>query len=39
MTVDVFGFSPEEFIPEVTDYVGATYFLPVAKESDICLFI
>ena len=39
MTVDVFGFSAEEFIPEVTDYVGATYFLPVAKESDICLFI
>ena len=39
MTVDVFGFSPAEFIPEVTDYVGATYFLPVAKESDICLFI
>jgi peroxiredoxin family protein len=39
MTVDVFGFSPDEFIPEVTDYVGATYFLPVAKESDICLFI
>ena len=39
MTVDVFGFSSDEFIPEVTDYVGATYFLPVAKESDVCLFI
>jgi peroxiredoxin family protein len=39
MTVDVFGFEQSEFIPEVTDYVGATYFLPVAKESDICLFI
>jgi len=39
MTVDVFGFDQSEFIPEVSDYVGATYFLPVAKEADICLFI
>ena len=39
MTVDVFGFSPDEFIPEVTDYVGATSFLPVARKSDVCLFI
>ncbi len=39
MTVDVFGFSRDEFIPEVSDYVGATYFLPVAQKSDVCLFI
>jgi len=39
MTVDVFGFSTDEFIPEVTDYVGATSFLPVARKSDVCLFI
>ncbi len=39
MTVDVFGFEQSEFIPEVTDYVGATYFLPVAQKSDVCLFI
>ena len=39
MTVDVFGFSPDEFIPEVTDYVGATSFLPVARKSNVCLFI
>ncbi|MDH3934990.1 MAG: DsrE/DsrF/DrsH-like family protein [Gammaproteobacteria bacterium] len=39
MTVDVFGFDNSEFIPEVTDYVGATYFLPIAKDSDVCLFI
>jgi peroxiredoxin family protein len=38
MTVDVFGFSQDEFIDGL-DYVGATYFLPVAKESDVCLFI
>jgi peroxiredoxin family protein len=39
MTVDVFGFDNNEFIPEVTDFVGATYFLPVAQKSDVCLFI
>jgi len=39
MTVDVFGFDASEFIPEVTDYVGATSFLPVAQKSDVCLFI
>ena len=39
MTVDVFGFDTSDFIPEVTDYVGATSFLPVARKSDVCLFI
>jgi peroxiredoxin family protein len=39
MTVDVFGFETSEFIPEVTDYVGATSFMPVARQSDVCLFI
>jgi peroxiredoxin family protein len=39
MTVDVFGFEPAEFIPEVTDFVGATSFLPVARKSNVCLFI
>ncbi len=39
MTVDVFGFSRDEFIPEVKDYVGATFFLPIAAKSDVCLFI
>lgn len=39
MTVDVFGFDNSEFIPEVTDFVGATSFLPVARQSDVCLFI
>ena len=39
MTVDVFGFDNNEFIPEVTDFVGATSFLPVARKSDVCLFI
>lgn len=39
MTVDVFGFSKDEFIPEVKDYVGAAAFLPIAAKSDVCLFI
>lgn len=39
MTVDVFGFSREDFIPEVKDYVGAATFLPIASKSDACLFI
>jgi len=39
MTVDVFGFDASEFIPEVTDFVGATSFLPVAQTSDVCLFV
>ncbi len=39
MTVDVFGFSQDEFIPEVKDYVGAASFLPIASKSDVCLFI
>src|SRR3972149_3397483 len=39
MTVDVFGFSKDDFIPEVKDYVGATYFLPATPKSCVCLFI
>jgi peroxiredoxin family protein len=38
MTVDVFGFSHDEFIDGV-DYVGAASFLPLARSSDVCLFI
>lgn len=39
MTVDLFGYSRDEFIPEVTDYIGAASFLPVAQQSDVSLFI
>ncbi len=39
MTVDLFGYSRDDFIPEVTDWVGAASFLPVASESDVTLFI
>ena len=39
MTVDLFGFSKDEFIPEVTDWCGAATFLPTASEADVTLFI
>lgn len=39
MTVDLFGFTRDDFIPEVREYVGAASFLPMAKEADVSLFI
>ncbi len=39
MTVDLFGHKKEEFIEDVTDWVGAASFLPYAQQSDVCLFI
>ena len=39
MTVDLFGYAREDFIPEVQDYVGAATFLPMAKDADVSLFI
>ena len=39
MTVDLFGYARDDFIPEVKDYVGAATFLPMAKDADVSLFI
>jgi peroxiredoxin family protein len=39
MTVDLFGYDMDEFIPEVADWVGAATFLPTAQEADVTLFI
>ncbi|HET9650771.1 MAG TPA: DsrE/DsrF/DrsH-like family protein [Usitatibacter sp.] len=39
MTVDLFGYKPEDFIPEVKEYVGAATFLPMARDADVSLFI
>ena len=39
MTVDLFGFTREDFIPEVKEYCGAATFLPMARESDVTLFV
>lgn len=38
MTVELFGFSHDDFVAEM-DYAGAATFLPVAQQSDVCLFI
>ncbi len=39
MTVDLFGFTRDDFIPEVKEFVGAATFLPMAKDADVSLFI
>jgi peroxiredoxin family protein len=39
MTVDLFGYAPEDFIPEVKEYCGAATFLPMARDADVSLFI
>ena len=39
MTVDLFGYDMDEFIPEVADWIGAASFLPEAQKSDVSLFI
>ena len=39
MTVDLFGYDMEDFVPEVADWVGAASFLPTAQEADVTLFI
>ena len=39
MTVDLFGYKHEDFIPQVKEYVGAATFLPMARDADVSLFI
>ena len=39
MTVDLFGWKKEEFIPEVSEWAGAATYLTSAKGADITLFI
>ena len=39
MTVDLFGFTPEDFIPEVKEYCGAASFLGRAQKADVNLFV
>jgi len=39
MTVDLFGYTKDDFIPEVADWIGAASFLPIAAKSDVSLFI
>ena len=39
MTVDLFGYSPADFVPQVKEYCGAATFLPMARDADVSLFI
>ena len=39
MTVDLFSWDPSDFIPEVSDWVGAASFLPMSQKADVSLFI
>jgi peroxiredoxin family protein len=39
MTVELFGWNRDDFVPEVEDWVGATSFLPTAQQADVTLFI
>jgi len=39
MTVDLFDYHKDEFIPEITEWVGAASFLPRALSADVNLFV
>lgn len=39
MTIDLFNMDQEEFIPEISDWIGAACFLPPALKSDVTLFV
>ena len=39
MTVDLFGFTHDDFIADVKDYCGAATFLPMARDADVSLYI
>lgn len=39
MTVDLFNYNKDEFIPEIAEWIGATSYLDVARKADVCLFI
>jgi peroxiredoxin family protein len=39
MTVDLFDYGKEDFIPEIEEWVGAASFLPRAMNADVNLFV
>lgn len=39
MTVDLFDYGTEDFVPEITEWVGAASFLPRALDADVNLFV
>ena len=38
MTVDLFGWKKEDFIPEISEWAGAASYLAIAREADVSLF-
>lgn len=39
MTVDLFGHSAEDYIPEIAGWIGAATYLPLSQKADVSLFI
>ncbi len=39
MTVDLFNYRQDEFIPEIAEWIGATSYLAEARHADVCLFV
>lgn len=39
MTVDLFGFTHDDFISEVNEYAGAATALPICQQADVSLFM
>jgi len=39
MTVDLFDYGKDDFIPEIEEWVGAASFLPRAAQADVTLFV
>lgn len=39
MTVDLFDYGKQDFIPEIEEWVGAASFLPRAQRADVNLFV
>ena len=39
MTVDLFDYGKDQFIPEIEEWVGAASFLPRALQADVNLFV
>ena len=38
MTVDLFGWERDDFIPEISEWAGAATYLSVAQKADVSLY-
>jgi peroxiredoxin family protein len=39
MTVELFGYEKEDFIPQISEWSGATSMLDLSQKADVTLFI